>query len=420
MGRYRAVGGFPRARVAFAAVGILVLLAVLLAGGNVQSAPVSSYPTVKGGVWSRGPNLKDARGRFQPRQEHAAVELNGFVYLIGGFVPLRVHPNENEPEPFPFQGTGQIQVYTPRGHPTARASQEGRWKVLPRRSSFPHPHRHHINAVAHRGRIWTLGGHAGEFKPTRSIFVFTPRNRRSRQGHWSRVRSADGRACISPADCLRLPTARAAGAAVSVGTRIYLLGGVVPNPGSPDPVNASIRTTNSVLVLDTSRFPLRWERAPAMREPREHFNAVFAAGRIWAFHGRNEVSTHLATVESWAPGEPAWRAEQDAPVGTSANTLARVGDCVYSFGGEFIANNVSGTLTASQVFHLPTRSWSVLRSHVRKRPRDATGATSKHGTYGVAFREAGRTRIMSPGGAATAWFDPMSKVHVFTPPRRCR
>ena len=24
--------------------------------------------------------------------------------------------------------------------------------------------------------------------------------------------------------------------------------------------------------------------------------------------------------------------------------------------------------------------------------------------------------IMAPGGAATAWFDPMSKVHVFTPP----
>jgi hypothetical protein len=416
---YRAVG-LRRARAVLAAAGVLALLAVLPAGGSGQSAPVSSYPTVKGGVWTRGRNLKDARGRFQPRQEHAAVELNGFVYLIGGFVPRSVRPNANEPEPFPFEGTGQVQVYTPRGHPTARASQEGRWKVLPRRSSFPRPMRHHINAVAHRGRIWTLGGHAGVFSPTRSIYVFTPRSRRTRQGRWSRVRTADGRPCKRSAECLRLPRARAAGAAVSVGKRIYLLGGVVPNPGSRDPVNAAIRTTNSVLSLDTTRFPLRWERAPAMRESREHFNAVFAAGRLWVFQGRNEVSTHLASVESWAPGEPAWRAEQDAPVGASANTLARVGDCVYSFGGEFIASNVSGTLTASQVFHIPTRSWRVLRSRFRKRPRDATGATSKHGTYGVVFREAGRKRIMSPGGAATAWFDPMSKVHVFTPPRRCR
>jgi hypothetical protein len=291
--------------------------------------------------------------------------------------------------------------------------------VLPRRSGFPRPNRHHINAVAHQGRIWTFGGHAGEFHPTRDIWVFTPARRRSPRGRWSRIRTANGRACTRSAECFRLPTARAAGAAVSVGDRIYLLGGVSPNPGGPDPVNAAVRTTSSVLVLDTTQFPLRWESAPAMRESREHFNAVFAAARIWVFHGRNEVSTHLPTVESWAPGEPAWRAEQDAPVGTSANILASVGECVYSFGGEFIASVVTGTLDASQVFHVPTRSWRVLRSRVRTRPRDATGATSKHGTYGVVFRERGRTRIMAPGGAATAWFDPMSKVHVFAPPRRC-
>jgi hypothetical protein len=407
------------ARVAGAAAAALALPALLPGGGSAQSAPVASYPTVTGGVWTRGPNLEDARGRFQPRQEHAAVELNGFVYLIGGFVPRPVRPTQNEPEPFPFEGTGQVQVYTPRGHPRTPASREGRWQVLPSRSAFPHPHRHHINAVSHRGRIWTLGGHAGAFVPTRDIFVFTPRSRRARAGRWTRVRAADGRPCTRPSQCLRLPTARAAGAAVSVGERIYLLGGVEPYPGSPDPVNASIRTTGSVLVLDTTRFPLRWETVPAMQDAREHFNAVVAAGRIWVFHGRNEVSTHLASTESWAPGEPAWRREQDAPVGTSANILAGVGDCVYSFGGEFIASNVSGTLTASQVFHLPTRSWRVLRSRVRTRGRDASGATSKHGTYGVVFRERGRTRIMAPGGAATAWFDPISKVHVFTPPGRC-
>ena len=117
--------GLGRARVVLAAAGAGALLALLPAGGSGQSPPVSSYPTVKGGVWTRGPNLKDAHGHFQPRQEHAAVELNGFVYLIGGLVPLSVRPNENEPEPFPFQGTGQVQVYTPRGHPTAAKSQEG-------------------------------------------------------------------------------------------------------------------------------------------------------------------------------------------------------------------------------------------------------------------------------------------------------
>jgi hypothetical protein len=400
----------------------LVAFGALAAGTGAQEpAPVTNYPAVAGGEWTRGANLSDARGRFQPRQEHAAVELNDFVYLIGGFIPASPtpRPTANEPEPFPFAGTGEVQVYTPHGHPSSPRSREGRWALLSRRSAFPRPDRHHIVAVNHKGAIWAFGGHAGEFRPTSDVHVFRPRSRRSPEGRWSQVEGASGRACRRSADCLRLPHARAAGAAVSVGDRIYLMGGVEPYPNSPDPVNFSIRTTASVLVLDTSKRPLRWEPAPALEQPREHFNAVVAAARIWVFHGRNEVSTRLPGVESWAPGEAAWRREQDAPVGTSANVLAAVGDCVYSFGGEFTANNVTGTNNASQVFHVPTRSWRRLRTRIRTRPRDASGATTKHGTYGVVFLERGRARIMAPGGASTAWFDPMSKVHVFTPPRRC-
>ena len=382
---------------------------------------VASYPKISGGRWVRGPNLTDAEGHPQPRQEHAAVELNGFVYLIGGFVPIQPppQPTENEPEPFPFEGTGEVLVYTPLGHPAAPADREGEWEALPQASSFPVPDMHHIVAVEHQGKIWAFGGHAGPFAPTRKVFVFSPNDPDSPEGTWSQVRVEDGTTCSVQAECLELPEARAAGAAVSVGDRIYLMGGVVPYRNSPDPVNASIRTTRSVIVLDTDSSPLRWRRGPLLHRPREHFNAVVGAGRIWVFHGRNEFSTHMRSVESWAPGAHGWRREQDAPVGTSANILAAVGQCVYSFGGEFIASNVTGTLIASQVFHVPSRSWRVLESTVQTEPLDATGATSKHGTYGVRFTEDGTTKIMAPGGAATAWFDPMSKVHVFNPPGGC-
>jgi hypothetical protein len=114
-------------------------------------------------------------------------------------------------------------------------------------------------------------------------------------------------------------------------------------------------------------------------------------------------------------GGSRWREEEDAPVGSSAMVLARVGDEVYWFGGEFIASTVSGTLRVSQVFDLKSRRWSRLETTVETEPLDATGADSKHGTYGVPFVEEGVTKIMAPGGAATAWFDPMSKVHVFIP-----
>ena len=387
------------------------------ARGN-PNAPVSAYPLVQGGTWTRGANLKDAAGRPQARQEHAAAVLNDFVYLIGGFVPIQPPPlpTDDQPEPFPFEGTGEVLAYTPLGHP-ANPAHQGEWVSLA--SSFPHPAMHHIMAVAHQGEIWTFGGHAGPFAPTALVLVFTPESATSPEGTWSAVRASDG-AHVSPdscgaSDCFQLPSPRSAGAAVSFGNRIYVIGGVVPYEGSPDPVNQSIRTTSSVISLDTTAFPLRWVEARSLHESREHFNAVVLAGRIWVFQGRSEVSTHMRGVESMAPGQGGWRKEQDAPVGASANILAAIENRVYSFGGEFIASNITGTLIASQVFDVASRSWSRLETTYATTPLDATGADAKHGTYGVTIRENGVSKIMAPGGASTAWFDPVSKVHVFTP-----
>jgi hypothetical protein len=384
--------------------------------GN-PNAPVSAYPTVTGGTWVRGANLKDSTGRFQARQEHAAAVLNGFVYLIGGFVPIQPPPvaTEDNPEPFPFEGTGEVLVYTPLGMAAEAPAAAGEWVSLPPSSSFPHAAMHHIVAVTHQGKIWALGGHAGPFAPTGGVEVFTPESATSPVGTWSQVRVSDGAPCGAGDECLALPEPRSAGAAVSFGNRIYLMGGVVPYDGSPDPVNQSIRTTSSVIYLDTTVFPLRWVEAPSLHESREHFNAVVADGRIWVFQGRSEASTHMRGVESMRPGAGGWRMEQDAPVGASANILGAVGNKVYSFGGEFIASNITGTLTASQVFDVKTRSWSRLVTSVATTPLDATGADQKHGTYGVTIVEQGVPKIMAPGGAGTAWFDPMSKVHVFTP-----
>lgn len=390
------------------AAGVAVVQGVALAppAAAHPPRPTTSYPVVREGTWTRGANLRDRSGRFQARQEHASVVLNNFVYLIGGFVPVQPPPapTENDPEPFPFAGTGEVLVYTPRGQAAAGPARPGEWVSLPEQSSFPHESMHHINAVAHRGEIWAFGGHAGPFEPTPRTYVFTPRSATDPSGTWRQVDAP-------------LPQPRSAGAAVSVGNRIYLLGGVVPYANSPDPVNQSIRTTSSVLYLDTTQTPLRWRETAPMLDRREHFNAVFAEGRIWVFQGRNESDTRMRRVESLAVGatRARWRREQDAPVGASANVLGLLGRRVYSFGGEFIASNITGTLIASQFFDLGTRRWSRLRTVVQTAPLDASGADSKHGTYGAVIREEGRLKLLAPGGAATAWFDPMSKVHVFTP-----
>jgi hypothetical protein len=301
-------------------------------------------------------------------------------------------------------------------HPADPPAVPGGWVSLPPGSSFPKPDMHHIIAVSHQGKIWAFGGHAGPFAPTDGVFVFTPASATSPAGTWREVRGSDGEPCGPGDECLELPSPRSAGAAVSFGNRIYVLGGVVPYVDSPDPVNQSIRTRDSVIYLDTTVFPLRWNTAHSLHESREHFNAVVLDDRIWVFQGRNETSTHMRGVESMRPDAGGWRKEEEAPVGASANILAAVGNRVYSFGGEFIASNITGTLIASQVFDVTTRSWSRLATTVTTTPLDATGADSKHGTYGATIVENGVHKILAPGGAATAWFDPMSKVHVFIPP----
>src|SRR5829696_3960569 len=108
-----------KAKRAFIATACVVAISLPTSSRGQQGGddrPVASYPVVQGGTWTRGPNLKDSQGRPQARQEHAAAVLNGFVYLIGGFVPIQPPPpsTENEPEPFPFEGTGEVLVYTPR------------------------------------------------------------------------------------------------------------------------------------------------------------------------------------------------------------------------------------------------------------------------------------------------------------------
>ena len=137
-----------------------------------------------------------------------------------------------------------------------------------------------------------------------------------------------------------------------------------------------------------------------MLEFREHFNGVAAGDRLWVFHGRNELSTHMRSAESWAPGEPTWRREQDAPIGTSANVLAAVGDCFYSFGGEFIASNVTGTVINSQVFHVPSRTWRLLESAVSRMPLNAAGAPASTGRTESPSSRTGSPRSWRPTARA--------------------
>jgi hypothetical protein len=53
-----------------------------------------------------------------------------------------------------------------------------------------------------------------------------------------------------------------------------------------------------------------WKRGPNLTTPREHLAATYSNGRIYAIGGRAAtLESNRDSVESWAPGEAAWRAE---------------------------------------------------------------------------------------------------------------
>ncbi len=99
-----------------------------------------------------------------------------------------------------------------------------------------------------------------------------------------------------------------------------------------------------------------WKRGPDLTTPREHLAATYHDGRVYAIAGRaGSLESNRDSVESWAPGETAWRPEpklNHARGGIGAATVKRA-PCVA--GGE-----APGDRTIAEVECLHDGAWKVV------------------------------------------------------------
>lgn len=240
------------------------------------------------------------------RSEMAAVELNGLIYVPGGFGPVRGGL---------ANGKGPVDtfdVYDPVAD---------QWRTL-----TPMPdRRHHQMATVYNGKIYVFGGFIDPWLTQSNAWMYDPA-----KGQWITLHD--------------MPAPRTAGAAVTVGDAIYLVGGTTSQAGA---------------VLPTWKYNPKtdtWQNAAPLQEPREHDTAVVLDGKIFALGGR--WTQDLNSVEIYDPASDQWTfgpAMEVARAGFGATVLEGK---IYVAGGEWI--NTLKTLNSVEVFDPSAGVWSAL------------------------------------------------------------
>jgi N-acetylneuraminic acid mutarotase len=138
-----------------------------------------------------------------------------------------------------------------------------------------------------------------------------------------------------------LPTPRAAHAMVAMEGRLYVAGGVGPEPAA-------------VLAYD---FDLeRWSPlATPLPTLREHLTAVALDGRIYVIGGRWGGQGNLATVEILDPAAGTWSAGADMPTRRGGLTASALGGRIHVTGGEDL--NTGDTYAAHEVYDPAGNQW---------------------------------------------------------------
>jgi hypothetical protein len=236
-----------------------------------------------------------------------------------------------------FFGLAVIGGLTADGAPSAQADHYtfGRdvWRSLP---PLPIPV-HHAGAGELGERLYVVGGYTagalGPWTPTAEV--------------WS-LGNEDTAWRKEPP----LSAPRGALAVATTPNALVAVGGVA----GPDLVRTEILESGAT----------SWKRGPDLATPREHLAATYYEGRVYAIAGRaGALESNRDSVESWAPGEEAWRPEPKlnfARGGIGAATV-KAGGREFGFSGGVpcvAGGEAPGDRTIAEVECLHKGAWKVV------------------------------------------------------------
>lgn len=326
---------------------------ILLTAALAPASPLEQRAAAQMGPHPWGP------ATFMPeeRSESAVVELDGRMYVLGGYGGDRIP-------------SALVQVWD---------SRTDEWSVGP---PLPMP-LHHMTAAVVNGKLHAIGGEFDGAGTGRApVFMDTVYELDPRVGTWT---------ARAP-----MPTGRSGGAALVLDGKIYVVGGRPPAGPQLEMYDPATDT---------------WTVLPNMPTARNHVGAGFIDGKLYVVGGRfgggfdSELTDRLEVYDpvtrTWAPGP-------SAPTIRSGMSFAVIGHCLYIFGGERNRADPRGVFPQTEAFDARTREWYELTPM----------STPMHGQIGAAIFDG---HIHIAGGSLTYGTASATMLHqVYTPELPCQ
>ncbi len=263
-----------------------------------------------------------------PAEEILGVAAGGKMYVFAGLIPL-------------WKPRGIVYEYDPAtDHWTKKNPM-----ALPS---------HHIAFTEYHGKIYAFGGFV---YPQSGPPAWVPIN-----NSWEYDPASDTWKALAP-----MPMKRGSPVAVTVGDKIYVIGGVTFLPGS-DATALSFNTPQLVVgnVEEYDPESNTWRERSPMPTPRNHAAIGAVNGKIYVIGGRVgaafiALASDVSVVEEYDPATDKWSAPRARmPTARSALGYGVINGKIYVAGGEYQDPHMMATFRAVEAYDPATNSWTIM------------------------------------------------------------
>ncbi len=283
-------------------------------------------------------SLAHAQGKWvklapfpEPAEELLGAAANGKLYVFCGLAPG-------------WKPIGMVYEYDPA---TDKWAQK---KTMPLLS-------HHVAFTEHRGKIYAFGGFT---LPASGPPAWTPID-----NAWEYDPAADSWKALAP-----MPTRRGSPVAVTVGDKMYVIGGAMTPPGSKETaVHPQRPHVSAATVEEYDPASNTWRQRASMPTPRNHATAGVVNGKVYVIGGRagaafiSAGSSNVDVVEEYDPSTDTWgSARARMPSARSAMASGVHGGRIYVTGGEGQNAQMMYTFRALEAYDPAANRWSALPS----------------------------------------------------------